>query len=58
VLDVDGDEETYLLGSREDSHDELEILSADSGGPMVALAHGRPVLDGASSRLSQLLADS
>ncbi|HSK23364.1 MAG TPA: transcription elongation factor GreA [Egicoccus sp.] len=30
VLDVDGDEETYLVGSREDQHDELEILSADS----------------------------
>jgi transcription elongation factor GreA len=30
VLDVDGDEETYLLGSREDSHDEHDILSADS----------------------------
>ncbi len=30
VLDVDGDEETYLLGSREDQHDELEILSAES----------------------------
>ena len=38
VLDVEGDEETYLLGSREDSHDELEILSAES--PM-----GRAVLD-------------
>jgi transcription elongation factor GreA len=30
VLDVEGDEETYLLGSREDSHDEHDILSADS----------------------------
>ena len=30
VLDVEGDEETYLLGSREDSHDELDILSAES----------------------------
>lgn len=30
VLDVEGSEETYLLGSREDSHDELDILSADS----------------------------
>lgn len=30
VLDVEGDEETYLLGSREDEHDELEILSASS----------------------------
>jgi transcription elongation factor GreA len=30
VLEVDGDEETYLVGSREDQHDELEILSAES----------------------------
>lgn len=30
VLDVEGSEETYLLGSREDNHDELDILSADS----------------------------
>lgn len=30
VLDVEGDEETYLLGSREDSHDEHDILSAES----------------------------
>lgn len=30
VLDVDGDEETYLVGSREDRHPELEVLSADS----------------------------
>jgi transcription elongation factor GreA len=37
VLEVDGDEEVYLLGSREDQHDELEILSAES--PM-----GRSVL--------------
>jgi transcription elongation factor GreA len=29
-LDVEGDEEVYFLGSREDSHDELEILSAES----------------------------
>ncbi len=38
VLDIEGDEETYLIGSREDSHDELEILSAES--PM-----GQAVLD-------------
>lgn len=38
VLDIEGDEETYLLGSREDNHDELEILSAES--PM-----GQAVLD-------------
>jgi len=30
VLDVDGDEETYLVGSREDRHPELDVLSADS----------------------------
>ncbi len=29
-LDVEGDVEVYFLGSREDSHDELEILSAES----------------------------
>jgi transcription elongation factor GreA len=29
-LDVEGDAETYLLGSREDSHDEHDILSAES----------------------------
>lgn len=30
VLDIDGDEEVYLVGSREDHHDELEILSSQS----------------------------
>ncbi len=30
VLDVEGDEEIYLVGSREDQHDELEILSSES----------------------------
>jgi transcription elongation factor GreA len=29
-LSVEGDLETYFLGSREDQHDELEILSAQS----------------------------
>lgn len=29
-LEVDGDEETYLLGSREDRHEEFDVLSADS----------------------------
>jgi transcription elongation factor GreA len=43
VLDVDGDEETYLLGSREDHHDELEILSADS--PMGKAVTGAGVGD-------------
>ena len=37
-LEVDGDEETYLLGSREDRHDTLDILSAES--PM-----GQAILD-------------
>ncbi len=39
-LEVDGDDETYLLGSREDRHDEFDVLSADS--PM-----GRAVTDAA-----------
>lgn len=30
VLDVDGDEETYLVGSREDRHPGLDVLSAES----------------------------
>ncbi len=29
-LDWDGDEETYLVGSREDTHPEHDVLSADS----------------------------
>lgn len=29
-LSIDGDEETYLVGSREDEHDDLVILSAES----------------------------
>jgi transcription elongation factor GreA len=37
-LEVDGDDETFLLGSREDRHDEFDVLSADS--PM-----GRAVTD-------------
>lgn len=43
VLDVDGDEETYLVGSREDEHDELEILSAQS--PMGQAVLGAKVGD-------------
>ena len=43
VLDVEGDEETYLLGSREDLHDELEILSASS--PMGTAIAGAKVGD-------------
>ena len=30
TLDIDGDEETFLLGSREDHHDDYEILSTES----------------------------
>lgn len=30
TLEVDGDLETYFLGSREDAHDEHEVLSAES----------------------------
>jgi transcription elongation factor GreA len=30
TLDVAGDEETYLVGSREDRHPELDVLSGDS----------------------------
>ncbi len=30
TLDLDGDEETYLVGSREDRHPELDVLSSDS----------------------------
>jgi transcription elongation factor GreA len=37
-LEVEGDDETYLLGSREDRHEEFDVLSADS--PM-----GRAVTD-------------
>jgi transcription elongation factor GreA len=29
-ITIDGDEEEYLVGSREDTHDTLEILSAES----------------------------
>jgi transcription elongation factor GreA len=41
VLDIDGEEDTYLVGSREDRHPELTVLSFDS--PM-----GR-ALDGAAA---------
>jgi transcription elongation factor GreA len=30
TLDVAGDEETYLVGSREDRHPEFDVLSSDS----------------------------
>ncbi len=30
VLDIEGDVEEYLVGSREDSHPDFDILSADS----------------------------
>lgn len=45
-LDVDGDHEVYLLGSREDQHDQLEILSASS--PMGQAIAGARVGDRAS----------
>jgi transcription elongation factor GreA len=38
VLDVEGDEETYFVGSREESHVDYEILSASS--PMGAAILG------------------
>lgn len=40
VLDVEGDEETYLVGSREDSHPEHPVLSADSPMGQAILDHG------------------
>ncbi len=43
VLDVEGDEETYFVGSREDHYDGLEILSADS--PMGQAVLGSTVGD-------------
>ncbi|HKJ55918.1 MAG TPA: transcription elongation factor GreA [Nitriliruptoraceae bacterium] len=43
VLDVDGDDETYLLGSREDEHDDFPVLSADS--PMGKAVTGGKVGD-------------
>ena len=43
VLDVEGDEETYLVGSREDEHDDYEILSASS--PMGEAIMGAKVGD-------------
>ncbi len=43
VLDVEGDEEAYLIGSREDHHDELEILSSES--PMGQAVLGASVGD-------------
>ncbi len=42
-LEVDGDPEVFLLGSREDQHDELEILSAES--PMGQAVLGASVGD-------------
>ena len=40
TLDVDGDEETYLLGSREDTHDVHDVLSADSPMGKAIIGHG------------------
>lgn len=42
-LDVDGDAETYLVGSREDEHPEHDVLSADS--PIGKAIMGRTVGD-------------
>ncbi len=39
-LDVDGDEETYLLGSREDTHETHDVLSADSPIGRAIIGHG------------------
>ncbi len=39
-LDVDGDEETYLLGSREDTHEAHDVLSADSPIGRAIMGHG------------------
>ncbi len=43
ALDVDGDDETYLVGSREDQHDDYEILSSES--PMGQAVLGAKVGD-------------
>ncbi len=43
TLDVEGDEEVYLVGSREDHHDDLEILSSES--PMGQAVLGATVGD-------------
>lgn len=43
TLDIDGDEETYLLGSREDEHHKHEILSSAS--PMGKAVNGARVGD-------------
>lgn len=40
VLKIEGDTETYLLGSREDEHPEHEVLSADS--PIGTAILGQP----------------
>ncbi len=42
TIDVEGDEETYLVGSREDTHDTYDILSADSpiGKAVIGLEEG------------------
>ena len=40
TLDVDGDEETFLLGSREDTHEVHDVLSADSPMGKAIIGHG------------------
>ncbi len=44
-LDVEGDDEVYFLGSREDHHEELEILSAESpmGKAIIGAGEGETV---------------
>jgi transcription elongation factor GreA len=37
TVDIEGDEETYLVGSREDRHDTHDVLSTDSAMGMAVL---------------------
>lgn len=39
TLDVDGDDETYLLGSREDTHETHDVLSAESPMGQAIIGH-------------------
>lgn len=43
TLDIDGDDEVYLVGSREDTHPEHDVLSTDS--PLGRAVIGRVVGD-------------
>ncbi len=40
TFEVDGDTETWLLGSREDTHDEYPVLSSESPIGQAILQHG------------------